>query len=506
MDERRRRAGRRPGPPGQERTHPISRRALLRRACIVPLLPAARLDPAGAPAVLIRRPTDIRIVEVAHRFEDFRYRMPYQFGGRTVDRVTLLHVDCRVRTGDGRLARGFGSMTLGNAWAFPAVSHEAGLGAMTALSAELRAQTDACDESGHPIDLFRALEPVYLRAAATVSRARALPAPIPKLCTLVVASAFDAAIHDAYGKAFGVSCYETYGARHVRSDLSADLGDAFRGEYLDRYVPSAPRPATLVFHSVGASDPLEAADVKTPIDDGLPVTLEEWTARDGLRAFKMKLNGGNAEADVDRILGIDRVVTRAQARRGVTDWKYLLDFNEGCPDVGYLIGVLERVRKATPSGFERVLYIEQPTARDLRKDRANVMHQAARLRPVVIDESLTDLETLLLAREMGYTGVALKACKGQTHAMLMAAAAQKFGMFLCVQDLTCPGASLVHSAGIAARVPGNAGIEANARQFVPAANASWEARFPGLFTIRDGVMRTGQLVGPGLGAVPAAGA
>jgi hypothetical protein len=32
---------------------------------------------------------------------------------------------------------------------------------------------------------------------------------------------------------------------------------------------------------------------------------------------------------------------------------------------------------------------------------------------------------------MGYTGVALKACKGQSHAMLMAAAAQKFGMFLC---------------------------------------------------------------------------
>jgi hypothetical protein len=120
----------------------------------------------------------------------------------------------------------------------------------------------------------------------------------------------------------------------------------------------------------------------------------------------------------------------------------------------------------------------------------------------VIDESLTDLEALLLAREMGYTGVALKACKGQSQAMLMAAAAQKYGMFLCVQDLTCPGASLIHSAGIAARVPGNAGIEANARQFVPAANRAWEPGFPGLFTIRDGMMNTGQLTGPGLGAVP----
>ena len=281
--------------------------------------------------------------------------------------------------------------------------------------------------------------------------------PIPKLCTLVVASAFDAAIHDAYGKAFGVSSYATYGPSFMAHDLSQDLGPEFKGEYLDRYVPVAPRATTPLFHSIGASDPLEAADVRTPINDGLPETFEEWIPRDGLMRFKIKLNGGNLDADVERIVRIDRIVNRVEAGRGVADWKYLLDFNEGCPNVGYLLDCLRRVREATPTGFERILYIEQPTARDLRKDPANVMHEAARLRPVVIDESLTDLETLLLAREMGYTGVALKACKGQTHAMLMAAAAQKFGMFLCVQDLTCPGASLIHSAGIAARVPGNAG-------------------------------------------------
>ena len=169
------------------------------------------------------------------------------------------------------------------------------------------------------------------------------------------------------------------------------------------------------------------------------------------------------------------------------DWKYCLDFNEGCPNVDYLLEYLARLQKATPEGFQRILYIEQPTSRDLQGSRANVMHAASRLRPVVVDEALTDTETLLLARQMGYTGVALKACKGQTHAMLMAAAARKNGLFITVQDLTCPGASLIHSAGIAARVPGNAGIEANARQFVPAANAAWEARFPGLCTIRDGV-------------------
>ena len=115
---------------------------------------------------------------------------------------------------------------------------------------------------------------------------------------------------------------------------------------------------------------------------------------------------------------------------------------------------------------------------------------------------MVDLESLQLAREMGYTGAALKACKGQTQSLLLAAAAQKYKMFLCVQDLTCPGASLIHSAGLAAHVPGVAAIEANARQYVPAANAAWEDRFPGIFRVTDGYLNTAELIGPGLGATP----
>lgn len=482
-------------------TRHVTRRTLLQTTPLLALTPwAASCRRGEAPAVTASRPTDIRIVEVAHAFEEHAYRTPYQFGGRTVDHVTILNVDCRVRGGDGREAWGFGSMTLGNAWAYPAAPHDVGLAAMMALAGDLRTQTADCDEAGHPIDLFHALEPAWLAAADARSTADALAAPIPKLCTLVVASAFDAALHDAYGKLFGLSCYETYGPRFMRHDLSRDLGETFAGEYLDRYVPVAPRATTPVFHSVGASDPLVETDVRVRIDDDLPQTLAEWIPHDGLTRFKIKLNGGNADADVERIVRIDRLVTQLE-RPGQDPPRYLLDFNEGCPDVEYLLDVLRRVREATPEGFDRILYIEQPTQRDLRADPHNVMHEAAKLRPVVIDESLTDLETLLLARAMGYTGVALKACKGQSHAMLMAAAAQKFGMFLCVQDLTCPGASLVHSAGIAARVPGNAGIEANARQFVPSASAAWAPRFPGLFTISGGVMQTGQLTGPGLGTV-----
>ena len=44
-----------------------------------------------------------------------------------------------------------------------------------------------------------------------VSKELKLEQPIPKSCTLVVGSPFDAAIHDAFGKLHGRSAYQTYG-------------------------------------------------------------------------------------------------------------------------------------------------------------------------------------------------------------------------------------------------------------------------------------------------------
>jgi L-alanine-DL-glutamate epimerase-like enolase superfamily enzyme len=445
----------------------------------------------------------MRIEDLTYTYEDYLYRTPIKFGGSVVDRVTLLNVTCRVRASNGRTAKGFGSMPLGNVWSFPSqqLSYASTLGAMKALAERIAKITSGYPESGHPIDINTALEPTYLKAAADISREMQLAEPIPKLCTLVTASPFDAALHDAFGKLHGRNCYLTYGPAFVSHDLSHYLGRDFKEELLDNYVQKSPKPNMPLYHLVGALDPLVESDIKKRINDGLPETLGEWIDYNGLTHIKIKLNGNDLRWDIERVIGVDQISKETQQRRNVNQWVYSLDFNEKCPNVDYLLEFLHELKERNPAGYERIQYIEQPTARDLKTHRSNVMHEAAKLRPIVIDESLTDLENLMLAREMGYSGVALKACKGQSQSLLLAAAAQKHKMFLCVQDLTCPGASLIHSAGLAAHVPGVAAIEANSRQYVPAANKNWETKFPGIFVVKNGLMDTSQLNGPGLGAV-----
>lgn len=444
--------------------------------------------------------TDLRVRDVRTTFEDFRYRTPIKFGGVALDRATQLNVECDIETQGGRRATGFGSMPLGNVWAFPSktLSYDATLAAMKTLVNSVATIYATRREAGHPIDVTMALEDDIFRAASAL----ALAEPMPRLASLVVASPFDAALHDAFGKAHGLNCYQTYGPDFMNYDLGHWLGADFAGLPLQKFVRQEPQAVMPLYHLVGALDPLEIDDITQPVGDGLPETLGDWIRFNGLTHLKIKLNGDNLSWDVERVLGVERAAALAQADRGVCSWCYSLDFNEKCPNVEYLLAFLRQIQERQPEAFGRIQYIEQPTARDLKANARNVMHEASKIKPVVIDESLLDLESLLQARDMGYTGAALKACKGQSQSLLMAAAAQKLGMFLCVQDLTCPGASLIQSAGLAAHVPGVAAIEANSRQYCPDANAPWAKTHPGIFHIKNGTMATASLTGVGLGATP----
>lgn len=446
------------------------------------------------------KPTDIRIREAALQQENIAYRTPIKFGGRVVTDATLLHVTVDVETADGRTGRGFGSMPMSNVWAWPSqqVSGEAALQAMITLAERLVAVAGDNQEAGHPLEITHALEPSYAEQSHSIVKEMGLSEEMPRLAQLVAASPLEAAIHDAYGIALNENSYNLLGQEFCNTDLAAYLGDDFAGEYLDQYTLRTPKPEMPLYHLVGALDPLTDADIDNRIDDGLPETLPEWIAADGLTHLKIKLGGDDLDWDVARVAGVEQAAAPAQAARGCREWHYSLDFNEKCENVEYVLEFLVRLKERSPDALARVQYIEQPTNRDLQDAPENRMHRAAEIKPVVIDESLVDLESLLLARQLGYSGVALKACKGQTGALLMGAAAQKYDMFLCVQDLTCPGASFLHSASLSARIPTVAAIEGNARQYCPAGNAGWNEKFPAMFNVDSGKLGTSVLTGPGI--------
>jgi L-alanine-DL-glutamate epimerase-like enolase superfamily enzyme len=449
-----------------------------------------------------RRQSDIRIESVTYRYEEHRFRTPLRFARAVVDRLTMLTAECKVRAASGREATGFGVLPLNYTFTYPSrnLTPAARLDAIKELVVQISKITGEHKEFGHPIDINWELAPQYDKAAADVSRKLQLTDPIPRLCVLNTAGAFDAAVHDAFGKANGVSSFHTYGPEYMRNELSRYLGAEYKENFPDKYIRREPRAHMPLCHLISAVDPLDAADNAKPIKDGLPETLAEWITHNGLTYLKIKLNGDDLKWDVERMLNIERVTAATQKERGVQTWTYIPDFNEKCPNVEYYLAFLRRLKELSLVCFQRIEYVEQPTHRDLKAHPENTMHEAAKLCPVVIDESVIDVESVLLARKQGWTGVVVKSPKGLTHMILIACIAGKQNMLVAGGDMSCPGAALIQTASFQARLPGVTSIEANARQFLPEANKDWEKQFPGMFQIKDGVMRTAELIKPGLGA------
>src|SRR5438067_6533689 len=130
--------------------------------------------------------SDIQVKAIRVSSEDFRYRTPIKFGGVAVDRVTLLNVKADVETRAGKRATGFGSMPMGNVWAYPSrnMTYQQTLDAMKAVTERGAAVYRGYAEYGHPIDITWALEHEYLKEAEDVGRRLAVADPISVLATL----------------------------------------------------------------------------------------------------------------------------------------------------------------------------------------------------------------------------------------------------------------------------------------------------------------------------------
>jgi len=451
-----------------------------------------------------RGPTAIARCRLTAATDAYRYRTPMKFGGRVVEDVTVITVTAEITNRTGQTAIGRGSMTMGVAWAWPdpTISDPVKLRVVLDLAERMRQAANDQSAEGHPLEVGLQWSGYHREIAQEVATAAGLASPIPALAVLLAASPIEAALFDAHGKAAGRSSYQLLGKEHLANDLGQLLHDpAYHGLQLESFVSPQPKSTMPLYHLVGALDPLSADDVAEPVSDGLPETLEQWIRRCELTHLKIKLAGDDHQWDLARVGQIDAVAEQTADRGESTGkpWHYSLDFNERCENEEYVLRLLDELQQQFPRASRRIQYIEQPTQRDLHRPDAVTMHRAAERVPVVIDESLTDLESLRLAVAQGYSGIALKACKGQVEALLLGAVAQHERLFLCVQDLTCVGMSLLHSASLAAHLPGVAAIESNGRQYCPAGNEPWMDAFGPMFEIREGSVPTRLLDGPGLG-------
>jgi L-alanine-DL-glutamate epimerase-like enolase superfamily enzyme len=357
------------------------------------------------------------------------------------------------------------------------------------------------EQEGHPMELGHAFSVSVLPGLLTeINESRIAPGePMPWLAALVCCSAFDVALHDAYGQSVGHEVYATYNAQFMNADLTHFLEPApgsdvsFAGKYPCDFMTFPPAQKLPAWHLVGGKDLLEASELTgDEPDDGYPVLLPDWIERDGLTCLKVKLRGSDAEWDYERLTKVG-AIAQAKGARWLTT-----DFNCTVTDPVYVNDILDRLMAEQPRVYQMILYVEQPFPYDLEANQIDV-HSVSARKPLFMDESAHDWRLVRLGRQLGWTGVALKTCKTQTGAVLSLCWAKAHGMTLMVQDLTNPMLAQIPHCLLAAHAGTIMGVETNAMQFYPAASTPEEAVHSGLYRRRAGQVDLSTLKGPGFG-------
>ena len=447
--------------------------------------------------------TDIRPVATTLYFLPVRTRMPLKFGPEVLTEVTCARVRLTVEDRSGRTAEGWGETPLSVQWVWPGTlgyedRHEA-LKDFCLILGE--AWSDPGGTYGHPLEVGHAFQadllPGLVRKYNRMEREGL--EPIPWLAALVCCSAFDLALHDAFGLLHGVPTYDTYSAAFLNADLSRFLSPAdgtavrFAGRYPADFLEFPRRDVLPAWHLVGGKDPIDPTELTgAEPDDDYPVLLRDWIRRDGLKCLKVKLRGDDHDWDFDRLVGVGRIAIEEGA-----DW-LSADFNCTVSDPVYVTNILDHLMDEYPRIYGMILYVEQPFPYDLEAHRIDVRAVSAR-KPLFLDESAHDWRLVRLGRDLGWTGVALKTCKTQTGALLALCWAKAHGMTLMVQDLTNPMLAQIPHALLAAHAGTIMGVETNAMQFYPDASLPEAAAHPGLYRRRGGTIDLSTLRGPGFG-------
>lgn len=437
-------------------------------------------------AVISRLPTDVEILESSVELTDLRFTHPLTLSSGEIREATYASVTVTVRDRRGRVGQGRGGIVLSDLWAFPSpdVPQPAKAALMRDLVTEIARVLP--DTDGHR-DPFQIARTVQDELPTLVARTWNLPDAVPRLAAMVCWAPFDAAVHDAWGRAAGASSYRMYTADCLNADLSEYLGPAWAGQYPGAFLRPA-RGVLGVQHVVGLGDALTGAD-----------SLSSWIDRDGVSFLKLKVTGRDVEGDLARIVDVHDVAAEALRRQGNgTGVRMCIDANEGAPSPEPVIELLRKLREASPAAYDALSYVEQPTPRELA-DYRYTLHALAELKPVVVDESLDSLGALPLIESQGWSGVALKTCKGQSHSLIAYSWARRQGMFITVQDLTNPGLALVQSANLANHLTLSVdAIEYNSRQYLDEYRLPEASAYQRLFDVHDGEIDLAEIQHTGL--------
>jgi L-alanine-DL-glutamate epimerase-like enolase superfamily enzyme len=469
-------------------------------------LPILNACPTEKEPVTMPKPTDVRPIATTLYYLPIKTRMPLKFGTEITTEVTCARVRLEVADAWGRTAVGWGETPLSVQWVWPsALSYEARHQVLKQFCERLAAAWARFATSGHPIEVGATFTQQVLPGQLNaLNRERALDGdgdaePMPWLAALVCSSAFDLALHDAYGVLHGVPTYQTYNARYMNADLAQHLtpaegsGVSFAGKYPEDFLV-LPRPDRIpAWHLIGGKDPLDESELTGgEPDDGYPVLLRDWIRRDGLKCLKVKLRGDDSEWDDDRLVKVGRIAVE----EGV-DW-LTADFNCTVQDPAYVNAILDRLIREYPRIHGMILYVEQPFPYELETHRIDV-HSVSARKPLFMDESAHDWNLVKLGRSLGWSGVALKTCKTQTGALLSLCWAKAHGMTLMVQDLTNAKLAQIPHVLLAAHAGTIMGVESNGMQFYPEASLPEATAHPGLYRRRQGMLDLSTLQGPGFG-------
>lgn len=417
----------------------------------------------------------VKILESSVEFFKRPFIKPMKLSSGLITQITEARASVHINA-DGHEAIGHGAIYLSDLWAWPdaAMDH-------SERDAKLR---DLCEhiaknlftlcgsEVHHPLELGIQLHDAVCRIDSPVATI---------LARAMCASPFDAAIHDAAGLAIGRSAFDFY-----ESPQALPVADEFfkisGAIQTIRQCLSAPKQELDAWLIVGSNDPLGKEFAST-------------VARHDYRCFKLKISGRDNQSDAARTIEVFRAALQAGAKNP----RLSVDSNEANTDADSVLDYLQRLNAGDHRAFESLSYLEQPTARDIRASRYD-WHAVAKIKPVLLDEGLTSLDLLPEAKAAGWSGLALKTCKGHSFALLAAAWAHQHGMLLSMQDLTNPGIAAIHAALLASRLNTINGVELNSMQFTPEANAPWLPRLSALFEPVNGVHRLAEPSPLGLGS------